>query len=189
MVAVSVEPPSEKRLKVRRTSILYLHTHQEQVGQLGDVNGTRTSCAEESLPIVLDFSIEAAVFDIVRQEILHLEWGVETKRDPRVRSAQSRIGSARSPRRTGKRAVGDIPQERISLVMDSVGLESEGFPLSVLAENRSGRSLDQVLPVKVLGRPSVSKATCVRKRSFSTAPSRLEQPDDAPSGLILILSL
>jgi len=56
--------------------------------ELCDVYGTRTSSTEEGFPVVLDFSIEASVLDVVRQQILNFERSVKSKGD-------SWIGSAR----------------------------------------------------------------------------------------------
>lgn len=153
--------PASRRERWRRTSVLYLNTHQKKVRQLCDVDRARSTCAQESFPVVLDLAVKAAVLDVMRQQVLNLERSVETERDARVCAAKSRsISGVDAMSKVGR----IVPQERIALVVNSVGLESERLPLSVLAEDRSRGSLHEVLPVQVFARPGVAETSCCRER-------------------------
>jgi hypothetical protein len=67
-----------------RTGILHLDAEEEEMGKLGDVDGTDTAGSEEGSPVVFEVFVEDSVPDVVREEVLDLDGSAKTQRDLRV---------------------------------------------------------------------------------------------------------
>lgn len=136
--------------------ILHLHAEEQEMRELGDVNGADAAVSEEASPVVLEVLVKDAVTDVVRQQVLNLDRSTKTESDLGVDAA-----SGEGQLQLGDREeVSSSPNERVGLVMHSIGLEAEGGLGLRAADDGSRRSLDEVLPAETFAGPGVAEASC-----------------------------